>query len=53
MRKAGYVHQDISARNCFWDGVHGKISDLEYAKPYDGMLQYNTVTAMTFSLSVG
>lgn len=36
MRLAGYVHRDISGGNCMWyrTGSQGKISDLEYAKPY-------------------
>ncbi|KAG6846912.1 hypothetical protein H0H93_011162 [Arthromyces matolae] len=37
LRLAGYVHRDISAGNCLWDitGEKGKLSDLEYARPYD------------------
>ncbi|KAG6816598.1 hypothetical protein H0H93_007895, partial [Arthromyces matolae] len=31
LRLAGSVHRDISAGNCLWDG---KLSDLEYARPY-------------------
>jgi hypothetical protein len=35
-----------------WDaiGLHGKISDLEYAKPYDGIPEYNTITVMPFGV---
>ena len=39
MRLAGYVHRDISGGNCMWyrTGGRGKISDLEFAKPYTQM----------------
>ncbi|KAG6834644.1 hypothetical protein H0H93_008278 [Arthromyces matolae] len=34
---AGYVHRDVSAGNCLWypDDKVGKLSDLEYARPYE------------------
>lgn len=37
MRLAGYVHRDISYTNCMWykSEGQGKISDLEFAKPYN------------------
>ncbi|KAG6915563.1 hypothetical protein DXG01_010968 [Tephrocybe rancida] len=38
---AGFVHRDISAGNCLWspegNRPGGKISDLEYARRYDGL----------------
>ncbi|KAG6908561.1 hypothetical protein DXG01_004194, partial [Tephrocybe rancida] len=36
LRKAGFVHRDMSAGNCLWhsDSCKGKLSDLEYACAY-------------------
>ncbi|PSR78403.1 hypothetical protein PHLCEN_2v7417 [Hermanssonia centrifuga] len=36
MRRAGWVHRDISGGNCLWDPAsrQGKLADLEYARPY-------------------
>lgn len=41
MRLAGYVHRDISSGNCMWYRAEGqgKISDLEFAVPYDLLTQ--------------
>jgi hypothetical protein len=50
MREAGYVHRDISATNCMWDGSHGKISDLEYAKPYDTIKEHDAITVLRLRL---
>ncbi|KAG6846888.1 hypothetical protein H0H93_011295, partial [Arthromyces matolae] len=34
LRLPGYAHRDISAENCLSDGKMGKVSNLEYARPY-------------------
>ncbi|KAG6822841.1 hypothetical protein H0H92_012393 [Tricholoma furcatifolium] len=44
MWKAGYVHRDVSAGNCLWNGEVGKLSDLEYAKKYDTLKIHDPVT---------
>ncbi|KAG6848302.1 hypothetical protein H0H93_001406 [Arthromyces matolae] len=46
LRLAGYVHRDISAGNCLWDiaGEKGKLSDLEYARPYDELVGHDPRT---------
>ncbi|KAG6808406.1 hypothetical protein H0H87_012979, partial [Tephrocybe sp. NHM501043] len=46
LRKAGYVHRDVSAGNCLWDiaSEKGKLSDLEYARPYDKLSMHDPLT---------
>ncbi|KAG6807983.1 hypothetical protein H0H92_005820 [Tricholoma furcatifolium] len=44
MWKAGYVHRDVSAGNCLWNGEVGKLSDLEYAKKYDTLQKDDPLT---------
>ncbi|KAG6834666.1 hypothetical protein H0H93_008200 [Arthromyces matolae] len=41
---AGYVHRDVSAGNCLWypEGKVGKLSDLEYARPYEELSGHNS-----------
>ncbi|KAF6765842.1 hypothetical protein DFP72DRAFT_1108840 [Ephemerocybe angulata] len=34
LRKAGYIHRDISSGNCLIYGSKGKLSDLEFCKPF-------------------
>ncbi|KAF5342229.1 hypothetical protein D9611_002093 [Ephemerocybe angulata] len=34
LRKAGYIHRDISPGNCLIYGSKGKLSDLEFCKPF-------------------
>ncbi|KAF6765825.1 hypothetical protein DFP72DRAFT_1108795 [Ephemerocybe angulata] len=34
LRKAGYIHRDISPGNCLIYESHGKLSDLEFCKPF-------------------
>ncbi|KAF9049342.1 hypothetical protein BDZ89DRAFT_1154618 [Hymenopellis radicata] len=50
LRLAGYVHRDISPGNCLFvrnarNAVQIKISDLEYARPYDA--ESSNVTPLT------
>ena len=42
MRMAGYVHRDVSAGNCLFHEATGagKLADLEYAKRYEDVLEY-------------
>ncbi|KAG6841660.1 hypothetical protein H0H87_011611, partial [Tephrocybe sp. NHM501043] len=46
LRKAGYVHRDVSAGNCLWGiaSEKGKLSDLEYARPYDELSMHDPLT---------
>ncbi|KAG6849088.1 hypothetical protein C0991_012148, partial [Blastosporella zonata] len=39
MRKAGYVHCDVSPGNVLWDPERsrGLLSDLEHARPYESL----------------
>ncbi|KAG6824523.1 hypothetical protein H0H87_011598, partial [Tephrocybe sp. NHM501043] len=46
LHKAGYVHRDVSAGNCLWGiaSEKGKLSDLEYARPYDELSIHDPLT---------
>ncbi|KAG6822276.1 hypothetical protein H0H92_014544, partial [Tricholoma furcatifolium] len=48
MWKAGYVHRDVSAGNCLWNGEVGKLSDLEYAKKHDTLEIHDPVTVWLY-----
>ncbi|KAG6912635.1 hypothetical protein DXG01_013204, partial [Tephrocybe rancida] len=54
MRKAGYVHRDVSAGNCLWhiDGKHGLLSDLEYARRYDELAGHDPKTGTPSFMAV-
>ncbi|KAG6915233.1 hypothetical protein DXG01_012589 [Tephrocybe rancida] len=54
MRQAGYVHRDVSARNCLWNikGKHGILSDLEYARPYRDLAGHDPKTGMPAFMAV-
>ncbi|KAG6812681.1 hypothetical protein H0H92_001310 [Tricholoma furcatifolium] len=54
LRKAGYVHRDISGGNCLWyrTGGMGKISDFEYAKPFAELRSTNIQTGTPSFMAV-
>ena len=46
MRMAGFVHRDVSTGNCLWHAAssRGKLSDIEYARPFDELIGHDPRT---------